>query len=199
MGGVKMNRKKIYTAAVLAIVVGVGMASRPARAGSTGFTLASLKGNYIFRASGFTADDNGDQGGINFAGLLTMNGAGGINAVDIQVTGGDDSSGDRFDCGAITSAPTSSYSVNSDGTGHITLVFPSTDSCLPQDTISFKFALSRTSGAESQISSATFSSSNLFPGNANGCIVANEVYLAEPAAGVECLTALVLDGEMSLQ
>jgi len=194
-----MNLKKLNTAAMLTLLVGIAMAAIPGHAAASGFTLASMKGNYIFRAAGFTTDDGGDQGAINIVGIMGLNGAGGITSVDIQVSGGDDSSADRFDCPGISLAPTSSYSVNPDGTGSFNIVFPPTDLCLPSDTLSFTFALSRTSGAVGQLNSSTFITSNLFPGNEDGCIVTNEVYLAYPASGPECLTAMVLDGEISSQ
>jgi hypothetical protein len=189
-----MDLKKLCATAALAVAVGLGLSGQASA--TAAFSNPSLFGNYTFRASGFTADDFGDQGGINFTGVLTFNAAGGISAVDIQVTGGDDSNHDFFDCGAITSAPGSSYTVNSDGTGSFQLDFPSNDGCLPQDEISFTFALPRTSGGIAQINSSNFSTSYLFPGEVDGCLTSDQVFLSEPD---ECLTGFVLSGELQHQ
>jgi hypothetical protein len=188
-----MDLKKVCATAALAVVVGFGLSGQ-ARAG--GFTNHSLSGPYTFRAQAFTVDEGGDEGGINFAGLLTFNGVGGISAVDIQVTGGDDSDTDQFDCGAITSIESGTYTVNSDGTGSLNVEFNPADACLPHDDIAFTFALSRTTGGIGQINSSTFSDSNSF----FDCFIGNAAELFLPQAdGGECLVTFVADGELQHQ
>jgi hypothetical protein len=188
-----MDLKKLCATAALALAVaGFGLSGV---AGATGgFSSHSLAGTYSFRAQATTESEVGDDGWMNLAGLLTFNGTGTITAVDIQVTGGDTGGPfDQFDCGAITSLESGSYSVNSDGTGSFSLEFSDTDSCLPNDSMTFTFALSRSAGGIAQINSAAFGDDNTLL----DCSFAasNELFQTTLGPG-DCLTEFVADGEM---
>jgi hypothetical protein len=163
-----MFSKKIWGLLALSIAVAAGTAH------ATPFTKAALTGKYLFNVvggtSGYNQDnlDTGDSdsasvnpdfiGSLALNGVITLNGSGGVTYADLRVAFGDTSEEDQVNC--TPSFDTGSYTVNSDGTGTITLTFDTDDACLDGDTIIFNVTLSRNFSGDHQITTQSFHSSD---------------------------------------
>ena len=115
-----------------AITVFAGLLSiMAASAASAAFTLASVRGAYIFEASG-TEIFSGDKFDVRGAGLTIFDGKGNLSGKETFT--GTDTSGTAFVC---TLSISGTYQVNSDGTGSSVANFTTTSGICPNTTINF--------------------------------------------------------------
>jgi len=143
--------------------ISIALATNAAYAGAPPFGAGSLSGNYLFNVVGGSTGYNQDNitevlsdfdedlnlGSLALNGVLRFNGAGKITFGDLRVAFGDDTF-DQVNCTPTLSTTLSTYTVGSDGTGTITLVFTDT-TCLSGDTINFTTALSRAFSGDHQV------------------------------------------------
>jgi hypothetical protein len=100
-------------------------------AAGAGFTVASVKGPYLFDATG-TLVYSGDRYDVNGAGLVIFDGKGNLSGQEMYA--GTDSGGTAFVC-SLSLAGT--YQVNSDGTGSAVTNFTATSGICPNTTVNF--------------------------------------------------------------
>ena len=102
-----------------------------ASAASARFTLASLRGPYLFDASG-TEISAGDKYDVTGVGLITFDGKGSYTGQ--ETFAGTDSGGTAFVCSLSL---TGNYQVNPDGTGSAVTNFTTTSGICPNSTVNF--------------------------------------------------------------
>jgi hypothetical protein len=177
--------RKIWTMgrtfALIAALVAIGPATSEA-----GWGAKSLKGNYAFGVAGFELDSNADFGEVAGVGLLGFNGAGGVTSADLTFSGADNNGNSDFNFDNYTCQPilsVGSYSVNSNGTGTMALVFTDASPCFAAGEIDFFFALANGNGM-SQIVSTTFSSTGL---------------MVNTTPTPETILSMVLQGQLQMQ
>jgi hypothetical protein len=124
-----MKRGKLIGLAILALAVGA-LPSAASAAFYGNFSAASLSGPYIINGTGSYIDALDDQGQITLNGVVAFSGTGGVTlatqglSVAIAENGAEANGGiDEFslNCTATLAASGSGYTVNSDGTGTLTL------------------------------------------------------------------------------
>jgi hypothetical protein len=110
---------------------------------SGGFSTSDFNGTYTFSVTGSDENSSGSLGALTIAGTITAGGNGTLSAGNVDIT---DTSGAGPNIAINTSA--SGYTVDTDGTGKLTLVVPTTSS----GNVPFIFAFALTDAAHGVIS-----------------------------------------------
>ncbi len=109
----------------------------------------TLHGTYVLHLNGFDLNDvsmGGHQGEFAAVGLLNFDGSGGASASNLNFAGAD-SGGDQAVCSPGLSS--GSYSVNRDGSGTLTLNFPSTGPTT--GTLTFNMVIGNPNGHQARL------------------------------------------------
>ena len=147
-------------------IVSGGCSLLVASAASAAFTLASIRGPYIFDAAG-TEVYAGDRFDVSGIGLVTFDGKGDYTGEETFT--GTDGEGTTFVCSLSL---TGRYQVNPDGTGTATTDFTTTSGICPNTTVTFSGVGTRDeTDIESVTTGATDAAANGVANNINALVL----------------------------